>query len=116
MGLFKDLKGTAAAGQAAAQAAQQMAEQHQHAMNAPVDLNDPKWAPIEGVDCDTYARISAGLLKDGVMGVEAVSAYAEANGVPPGQWITVQQGWTQRMAQHMEVRTRYGLLYSHLSS
>ena len=115
MGLFKDLRNTAASAQAAAQASQQMAAAQQQAMQEP-DLNDPMWAPIDGIDCDTYARIMAGLLKDGVAGPEAVNAYAEAHGVPAGQWHAVQLGWNERMAQHMAVRTRYGTLYSQLST
>lgn len=116
MGMFKDLRSTMAAGKDAAEAAQAMAQAQQQALQAQVDPNDPMWAPIEGIDCDTYARISAGLLKDGVAGIEAVNAYAESHGVPPGRWNEVQQGWTHRMAQHMPVRTRFGTLYSQLSS
>lgn len=110
MGLFKELRNTAAAGQAAAQAAQPQA------MDTAPDLNDPMWAPVEGIDCDTYARIMAGLLKDGIAGPEAVNAYAESHGVPPGRWHAVQLGWNQRMGEHMAVRTRYGTLYSQLST
>lgn len=115
VGLFKDMKNMvnqAGAITAQAQQMQQAAMAQQAAANAPVDLNDPMWAPIEGVSLDQYAKISAGLVRDGVAGIEAVEAYAESHGVPSGKWQAVQTGWVARMGQHMEVRTRYGNLYA----
>lgn len=115
MGLFKDAKNMMSQAGAITAQAQQMqaaALAQQQAAAAPVDLADPMWAPIEGVSLDQYAKISAGLVRDGVTGIEAVEAYAESHGVPAGKWQAVQTGWVARMGQHMEVRTRYGNLYS----
>ena len=95
-----------------AQEMQAEAMKQQQAASQPVDLNDPMWAPIEGITVDKYAEISAGLLKNGVMGPENVNTYAEGLGVPSGAWQAVQTGWVARMGQHMAVRTRYGNLYN----
>lgn len=108
MGFFKNTKSminSAKEMQANAQA--MMAE-----ANQPVDLNDPVWAPIEGVDLDKYAQISAALARQNLAGVEQVEAWVETQGVQPGTWGKVQQGWAQRMAGNMQVRNRYGVLYS----
>lgn len=77
----------------------------------PVDLGQPMWRPVEGISLDDYALLTAGLLRAGLAG-PAAEAYVEARGVPPGRWAEVQRGWTERMARHAEVRTRYGLLYA----
>ena len=92
-------------GQKAAMASQQAAAQ-------PVNLNDPMWAPIEGVTLDLYAEISAGLMKNAVMGLEAVNKYAESKGVPSGAWQKVQNGWVARMGTNEPVRMRFGNLYN----
>lgn len=111
MGFFKTIKN---AQKAAAKGVeiQQKYEAQTAAADQPVDLNDPKWVPIHGITCDKYAEISAGLQKHSVMGVDKVNEYAEAAGVPQGKWSEVQIGWTQRMQQHQEVSTRYGIHYS----
>ena len=115
MGMFKDMKNMmqnanelseeAKKMQADAQAAQQSASQ-------PADTDDPAFAPIQGITVDKYAEITAGLVKNGVTGIEAVNAYAESMGVPAGAWQEVQNGWVARMGQSMAVRTRYGNLYA----
>ncbi|OGC19832.1 hypothetical protein A3J90_03960 [candidate division WOR-1 bacterium RIFOXYC2_FULL_37_10] len=111
MGMFdmlknaKDLMEQASMGQKAAMASQQAAAQ-------PVNLNDPMWAPIEGVTLDLYAEISAGLMKNTVMGPEAVAKYAESKGVPSGGWQKVQNGWVARMGTNEPVRVRFGNLYN----
>jgi hypothetical protein len=115
MGFFKDMKNMMDSASKMTQAAQQQqaaAIAAQQAAAAPADLNDPAFAPIEGITVDKYAEISAGMMKKGVVGVEAVNAYAESMGVKPGTWQAVQTGWVARMGQNMAVRTRYGNLYA----
>ena len=107
MGMFdmlknaKDLMEQASMGQKAAMASQQAAAQ-------PVNLNDPMWAPIEGVTLDLYAEISAGLMKNTVMGPEAVAKYAESKGVPSGGWQKVQNGWIQDLRYEKHTRVKSG--------
>lgn len=111
MGFFKTIKNA----NVAAQQGKKMQAHYEGqaaAANQPVDLNNPMWAPIHGIDVDKYAEISAGLAKHSVMGPENVGEFAEQNGVPGGKWQEVQLGWTQRMQQHEPVRVRYGNLYS----
>jgi len=115
MGLFKDFKGMMDSAKDLSKQAQEMQQQAQQAQQAatqPVDLNNPMWQPIEGITLDKYAEISAGLMKNGVMGLENVAKFVEGLGVPAGAWQTVQNGWVARMGQNEPVRTRYGILYN----
>jgi hypothetical protein len=115
MGFFKDMKNMVNNANSMVGNAQQMqanAMAAQQAANAPVDPNDPIFAPIEDISVDKYAEISAGLMKKGIMGLENVNAYVESMGVKAGTWPTVQNGWVQRMGANMAVRTRYGNLYN----
>lgn len=115
MGLFKDMKDTmqnadALAGQAAQM--QQSAHAAQAAANQPVDLNDPMWAPIEGITLDKYAQLTAAMARQQLGTPEQAQAWLEAQGVAEGTWAAVQTGWVNRMATNEAVRTRYGVLYS----
>lgn len=108
MGLFKNTRN-------AIQNAQQMQADAQAMMdeaNQPVDPNDPIWAPIEDITLDRYAELTAALARQNLGGADQVQAWAEAQGVAPGTWQAVTSGWTQRMGANMQVRTRYGVLYS----
>lgn len=113
---FKQLFGMAKAAPQMVADAQKMgamyAAQAQAGLGPNVDTSGPQWAPIEGVTLDRYAEIAGKMGKSGVMGPEAVNAFAESHGVPTGQWQVVQNGWTQRMSQHTDVRNRFGTLYS----
>lgn len=112
MGIFGDMMKNAKDAMKAGQGYQEEARKNQEEANKPVDLNDPAWAPIEGITVDKYAEITALMMKRGIQGVEAVNEFAESMGVPKGKWQVVQNGWVQRMGQHMAVRTRYGNLYN----
>ena len=109
MGLFKGMKGMMDMVKQG-QEMQQQAQKDQQATTQPVDLNDPMWAPIEGITVDKYAEISAGLQKKTIMGLENVNEYVESMGVPKGAWQTVQNGFVARMGQHQPVANRYGTL------
>lgn len=108
MGLFKDAKKAINDAQQMQADAQSMMDQ----ANQPVDPSDPIWAPIEDITLDRYAEISAALVRQNLAGADQVTAWVETQGVKPGTWPAVQQGWTQRMGANMAVRTRYGVLYS----
>jgi hypothetical protein len=118
MGMFdsmKDMMNMAKAAPGMAQAAQAQAAQHQQGLDPNVDMSGPQWEAIEGVTLDQYAEIAGKMAKQGVMGPEAVGTFAEQHGVPAGKWQAVQNGWTQRMGQHVDVRNRFGMLYSQFS-
>ncbi|MDO8735732.1 MAG: hypothetical protein Q7K29_01435 [Thermoleophilia bacterium] len=118
MGMFKDMKGMMENASEMSEQAKQMqadAMAQQKAATEPADPNDPDMQPIQGISVDRYAEITAGLVKNGVLGIEAVNAYAESLGVPTGAWQEVQNGWVARMGQSMAVRTRYGNLYAEYS-
>jgi hypothetical protein len=118
MGMFKDMKkAMQSAGELSEEAKKMQADAmaQQQAATQPADPNDPAFAPIQGITVDKYAEITAGLVKNGVQGIEAVNAYAESMGVPAGTWQEVQNGWVARMGQSEAVRTRYGNLYAEYS-
>jgi hypothetical protein len=114
VGFFKDIKSTLGSATEAAKASKQLQGEMDGIASGQVgyDPNDPAFAPIEGVDCDTYARIMGGLQKNSVMGPDNVEAYVTNNGVKPGTWGGVSIGWTQRMQQYQQVATRIGMLMS----
>jgi hypothetical protein len=117
VGFFKDIKSTLGSATEAAKASKQMQAEMQGIQSGEVgwDPNDPAFAPIEGIDCDTYARIMGGLGKNQVMGPENVEEYVTSNGVPPGRWGDISIGWTQRMQQYPHVANRIGTLMSQAS-
>jgi crotonobetainyl-CoA:carnitine CoA-transferase CaiB-like acyl-CoA transferase len=72
---------------------------------------DPDFAPIEGVDLESYAKATAAVAKAGATTAEEAAKVAEANGIPAGKWQTVSDGWVARMSKSMPVRTQFGTLY-----
>lgn len=72
---------------------------------------DPAFAPIEGVDLETYAKATAAVVKAGATTSEEAAKVAEGSGIPAGKWQAVSDGWVARMSQSMAVRTEYGNLY-----
>ena len=115
MGLFKEIKGSmdeaAAATEQAAQRSQRAFAAHAAPLQ-PVDLNDPVWAPIDGITLDKYAQITAAMARQSLGPPDQAQAWLEEQGVKPGTWGNVQTGWVNRMATNEAVRTRYGILYS----
>ena len=113
MGLFDNIKKSGQNVGSMMQTSQQLGQEQAAIQGgAPADPNDPAFAPIEGVDVDTYAAIEGGLGKNMVMGPEAVEAYAVEHGCPAGKWHDVQMGWTARMQQYPHVAQRFGILLS----
>lgn len=113
MGFFKDIKSTVeSANQAASHAAAMQASVASAAAGAPVDLNDPMWAPIHGITCDRYAQLTAQMVRQDLGGLEGSQAWLEGQGVVPGTWAEVSSGWAQRMQTYEPVRTRYGFVYA----
>jgi hypothetical protein len=84
----------------------------QAAAQRPVDLNDPVWAPIDGITLDKYALLTAAIARQDLGRSEQAQAWLEAQGVKPGTWGEVQIGWVNRMSTNEAVRTRYGVLYA----
>jgi len=117
VGFFKDIKSTLGSATEAAKASKQLQAETAGIQSGEVgyDPDDPGFAPIEGVDCDTYARIMGGLGKNQIMGPENVEAYVTSNGVPQGRWGDISIGWTQRMQQYQHVANRIGTLMSQAS-
>jgi hypothetical protein len=126
MGLFKKMQdGIVNAGQAAADkvaaaqptdpdavAAQQRAMGIDTAnfggpSNAPVADDDPIWAPIEGIDLATYARLGKIAQGQGVTDEAGMAAVAQAEGFDPAAFQTAANGWIARMGQNMAVGQRY---------
>ena len=84
----------------------------QAAAQRPVDLNDPVWAPIDGITLDKYALLTAAMARQDLGPSVQVQGWLESQGVKPGTWGEVQIGWVNRMSTNEAVRTRYGVLYA----
>ena len=80
-----------------------------------IDPNDPAFAPIEGVDLETYAKAIVAVVKAGAADEAAAIKVAEDAGIPTGKWKTVSDGWNDRMKTSREVMSRYGALYQQYS-
>lgn len=76
--------------------------------DTPHDESDPNFAPIEGVGLERYAELAVGMQG---MDEEKFDAYAEANGVKPGAWPAVRDGWNARFESVPAVTMRWGQLY-----
>lgn len=72
---------------------------------------DPAFAPIEGVDLESYAKATATIAKAGASTKEEAAKVAEGAGIPAGKWQAVSDGWVARMKDSMAVRTEFGNLY-----
>ena len=84
----------------------------QAAAQQPVDLNDPVWAPVDGITLDKYALLTAAMARQDLVPSAQAQAWLESQGVEPGTWGAVQIGWVNRMSFNEAVRTRYGVLYA----
>ncbi len=73
-------------------------------------VNDHRFAPVAGMSLETYARLSALLLKRGLSGPAAEEFLAGA-GVSAATWAAARREWIARMAAHEDVRERYAVLY-----
>jgi hypothetical protein len=108
MNPFKDMKAMIDGAQQMQADAMAMMQQ----ANQPIDPDDPAFAPIEGVTIDRYAEVTAALARQNLAGLDQIEAWLETQGVARGTWESVQHGWVQRMAANVQVRNRYGVLYS----
>ncbi|HUF85192.1 MAG TPA: hypothetical protein VMQ81_11435 [Acidimicrobiia bacterium] len=114
MGMFKDLKNTVQQANEAAATAQEIGAQQQGIASGatPYPTGDPAFEPIEGVDLDTYAKVTGLLGKNMIMGPENVENYAAEHGVPKGTWQKVMLGWTERIQKFPQVSQRFGVIMS----
>lgn len=60
---------------------------------------DPSLAPIEGVTYELWVAVQGGMLRDKVKRKGRV-AYADAQGVPAGQWDRISGEWMARTQQN----------------
>ncbi|GAA2364299.1 hypothetical protein [Dactylosporangium salmoneum] len=135
MGLFKqmkDLRNVAAQApdmvaqaQQTAAAAQAYAAQAQaaygmngysaaNAFGAPVATgiaaDDPRLAPIAGVDLVTYARISKAASQEG-LNADGVAARAQSFGVSADAWQEAVTGWPARMRGDTQLAVHFGNVF-----
>ncbi|MEV8513729.1 hypothetical protein [Dactylosporangium sp. NPDC051484] len=135
MGLFKQMKdlrnmaaqapGMVAQAQQTAAAAQAYAAQSQaaygmngyntaNAFGAPVATgmasDDPRLAPIAGVDLAMYARVSKAAAQEG-LAAEGVVAKAQSFGIAADAWQQAATGWPARMRGDTQLAVQYGNLY-----
>lgn len=135
MGLFKqmkDLRNVAAQApdmvaqaQQTAAAAQAYAAQQQaaygmtgygaaNAFGAPVATgmaaDDPRLAPIAGVDLAMYARVSKAASQEGLT-ADGVVAKAQSFGIAADAWQQAATGWPARMRGDTQLAVHYGNLF-----
>lgn len=111
MGFFKDISSSITnANQAAANAQVIQAQYGAMSAGAPIDPMAPQWAPIAGVDLDRYTWLYVETLRQRFADAASAEAWLASQGVAPGTWATINEGWQQRMRAHMDVMTRYGVL------
>jgi hypothetical protein len=77
-----------------------------------IDPSAPQWAPIHGVDLDRYTWLYVETLRQKFPDAQAAETWLASQGVVAGTWGEINSGWQQRMAAHMDVMTRYGVLSS----
>ncbi|MET7394807.1 hypothetical protein ABZS66_15095 [Dactylosporangium sp. NPDC005572] len=135
MGLFKQMKdlknltaqapGMVAQAQQTAAAAQAYAAQQQaaygatgytaaNAFGAPVNTgiaaDDPRLAPIAGVDLVMYARISKAASQEG-LNVDGLLLKAQSFGVSAEAWQEAAAGWPLRMRGDTQLAVHYGNVF-----
>jgi hypothetical protein len=76
--------------------------------DTPHDESDPDFAPIAGIRLERYAELAVGMQG---MDEDGMRAHAEANGVTPGTWEQVRDGWNARFETKVPVMMRWGQLY-----
>ncbi len=79
------------------------------------EASDPAFAPIEGIDLETYAKVIVAVVKSGAADEAGAIKVAEDSGIPAGKWKAVSDGWNDRMKTSREVMSRYGALYQQYS-
>jgi hypothetical protein len=116
MGMFRDIKNTMQqAGEAAANAPQAAAAANAQAaafQSTDIDPNDPVLEPIEGVTIERYAELCAAIVGAGLRSEDEVDAWAVDQGLEPGGYKRVADGWNARMGTHRALTNRYGALYT----
>ncbi|GAA2626529.1 hypothetical protein GCM10010399_67550 [Dactylosporangium fulvum] len=135
MGLFKQMKdlknvvaqapGMVAQAQQTSAAAQAYAAQQQaaygatgytaaNAFGAPVATgitpDDPRLAPIAGVDLTMYARISKAASQEG-LDVNGLLLKAQSFGVSAEAWQEAAAGWPVRMRGDTQLAVHYGNIF-----
>ena len=116
MGMFKDMKnavqlradGVMNASQAKAAADAQAAA----FQSTDIDPNDPVLEPIEGVTIERYAELCAAVASAGMKTEDEVEAWAVQQGLAPGGYKRVADGWNARMGTHRALTNRFGALYT----
>ena len=68
---------------------------------------DPAVAPIEGVDLETWAAITAGIARARVAPAD-YDAHAVRHGAPPGRWSAIDAQWQSRMMSDWRVGAKMG--------
>ena len=67
----------------------------------------PIFAPIEGIDLATYARLAKIAQGQGVTDEAGMAAVAQAEGIDPAAWTAASKGWIERMGQNMAVGQKF---------
>ena len=69
--------------------------------------DDPRLAPIAGVDLASYARV----VKASTAGGEPAALVAAQLGIDEAAWLAAAAGWPARMTGDMVLARQYGTIY-----
>jgi hypothetical protein len=81
---------------------------------APVDANDPRLAPLDGVTIETYVRMISVQMTSPNFAPEEFAGVAAQLGFPPDRWMGVMEQWGNRVMAGPPVSTRYAELVCRL--
>lgn len=84
--------------------------QAQATATGPVDLTPAPGGlePIEGVDVEKWAEVTAALMTARVPPAQYDAYAAETHGVPPGRWTAIDRAWTARQQSDWRIGAAMG--------
>jgi hypothetical protein len=80
----------------------------------PVDPNDPRLSPVDGVSIDTYVQMVAVQMTSPTFAPEEFADVARQLGFPPDRWMAVMEQWGNRVMAGPPASTRYAELVCQL--
>jgi hypothetical protein len=93
-----------------------MMPQMQMPQPEPVDPNDPRLAPIDGVTMETYVRMIEVQMTSPNFAPEEFADVAAQLGFPPDRWMNVMEQWGNRVVAGPPASTLYAQWVCHLIS
>lgn len=81
-----------------------------------LDTGDASLQPIDGINLERYAELSASRVKQGIATDEQLKTWLKAEGVSPDAYRSATTGWSQRMTQQPAIAMRYATIFQQKSA